>query len=106
MGGFKLDGIGNVRVDRKEGRRTGQLKSGQVRSGQVSLRSLAGQVRSGQVSTWYEPAARKGVECRLGGSIIKIASRKKQVRSGQVTQVLVRTGCPQGGRVPFGWFYH
>jgi hypothetical protein len=19
---------------------------------------------------------------------------------------LVRTGCPQGGRVPFGWFYH
>ena len=26
-------------------------------------------------ATWYEPAARKGVECRLGGSIIKIASR-------------------------------
>ncbi len=25
--------------------------------------------------SWYEPAARKGVECRLGGSIIKIASR-------------------------------
>ncbi len=29
-----------------------------------------------RLCTWYEPAARKGVECRLGGSIIKIASRK------------------------------
>ncbi len=28
----------------------------------------------------YEPAARKGVECRLGGSIIKIAFRKKKAR--------------------------
>ena len=27
--------------------------------------------------TGYEPAARKGVECRLGGSIIKIAYQKK-----------------------------
>ena len=25
----------------------------------------------------YEPAARKGVECRLGGSILKIAFQKK-----------------------------
>ena len=43
------------------------------RSGQVSLtrrsESLTG---SGQVSG-YEPAARKGVECRLGSYIIKIA---------------------------------
>ena len=29
------------------------------------------------VVTGYEPAARKGVECRLGGSILKIAFQKK-----------------------------
>jgi hypothetical protein len=33
---------------------------------------------AGACMTGYEPAARKGVECRLGGSIIKIAFRKKR----------------------------
>jgi hypothetical protein len=42
--------------------------------------------------TWYEPAARKGVECRLGGSIIKIASTQgsdvaEKLESGTDTAV-------------------
>ncbi len=39
---------------------------------------LAGRLRLGIVATGYEPATRKGVECRLGGSesILKIAFQK------------------------------
>ena len=33
---------------------------------------------SDQAVPGYEPAARKGVECRLGGSILKIAFQKKK----------------------------
>ncbi len=39
---------------------------------------MAPAVRSDS-DTWYEPATRKGVECRLGGSVIKIAFPPKKV---------------------------
>jgi hypothetical protein len=52
-------------------------------------------------AAWYEPAARKGVECRLGGSIIKIASRKKTMGCrGRRHPAGPGRGCHGAGAVP------
>jgi hypothetical protein len=65
-------------------------------------------VQAQRENTILEPSTKATIDALVGEGFNAPRTLRDHVKrwADMISADLVRTGCPQGGRVPFGWFYH